>query len=154
MITHTKRIGVLILLMLATVAFTSPVIAAATIQATLYKNPNCLCCEKYANYLEQHGFDVKVIDTTKLPQIRSEYGVPASLQGCHTMLVNGYVVGGHVPVDVVKRMLRERPSITGITLPGMPTGAPGMGGEQQGPFVIYAFGNGEPTIYATKQVVK
>lgn len=123
---------------------------ALAIQATLYKNPNCQCCENYAKYLDENGFAVKVIATNDLPRIQQEHGVPASLEGCHTMLVDGYVVDGHVPVDVVKRMLRERPPITGITLPGMPAGSPGMKGEKQGPFVIYAFGNGQPTVYAKK----
>lgn len=149
MITHMKCVSVLVLL-IAIAAVTSPAMAASAIQATLYKNPNCQCCSNYASYLDRNGFDVKVIATDDLPRIQQAHDVPPILEGCHTMLVNGYVVDGLVPVDVVKRMLRERPSITGITLPGMPAGAPGMKGEKQGPFVIYAFGNGQPTVYAKK----
>lgn len=149
MIAYMKRVSVLLLLV-ATAAFTTPVMAAAATPATLYKNPNCQCCENYASYLDKNGFNVKVIATDDLPRIQQEHNVPPNLEGCHTMLVNGYVVDGLVPVDVVKRMLRERPPITGITLPGMPAGAPGMMGEKQGPFVIYAFGNGQPSVYATK----
>lgn len=152
MITRMKRVAILLLLTIGT-AFAVPAVAASAIQATLYKNPNCQCCNRYAHYLTQNGFDVKVIDTGKLPRIQREHGVPSGLEGCHTMLVNGYVVDGLVPVDVVKRLVRERPAVAGITLPGMPAGAPGMDGpgmKKQGPFVVYAFGNGQPSVYATK----
>lgn len=120
-------------------------------QATLYKNPQCGCCETYADYLEENGFDVEVVPTHDLAQISQDAGVPAGFQGCHTMMVDGYVVDGHVPVDIIQRMLEERPDIAGVTLPGMPTGSPGMGGSKIGPFTIYAFdgADAEPEIYAT-----
>lgn len=120
-------------------------------QATLYKNPQCGCCETYAEYLEDNGFEVEVVPTHDLAQISQDAGVPAGFQGCHTMMVDGYVVDGHVPIEIVRQMLEERPEFAGVTLPGMPTGSPGMGGEKIGPFTIYAFdGDGaEPEIYAT-----
>ncbi len=125
---------------------------AAPIHALLYKNPQCSCCEAYAAYLEKNGFAVEVKPTNELTQISSNAGVPADLEGCHTMLVDGYVVDGLVPVDVVQKLLTERPAITGITLPGMPTGAPGMGGGKTSPFVVYAFTKDgkAPTVYATE----
>lgn len=152
MMTYVKHTGILLLLMIGA-AIAAPAMAAPAIQATLYKNPNCHCCRRYADYLDQHGFDVKLVDTNKLPQIQRAHGVPSDLEGCHVMLVDGYVVDGLVPVDVVQRMLRERPAITGITLPGMPMGAPGMDGpgmQKQGPLVVYAFGHGKPSVYATE----
>jgi hypothetical protein len=111
---------------------------AEPIRATLYKNPQCTCCEGYSAYLRQNGFAVEVKPTNDLTEISRNAGVPEDLQGCHTMFVGGYVVDGHVPVDVVKKLLSERPAIAGITLPGMPLGSPGMNGQKTGTFTIYA----------------
>ena len=125
---------------------------AATIEAVMYKNPQCSCCEVYAALLEQNGFKVEIKPVNNLSQISSEAGVPADLEGCHTLMVGGYVVDGLVPVDIVKKLLTEKPAIAGITLAGMPAGAPGMGGEKSGPFTIYAFTKDgkAPTVYATE----
>ena len=122
---------------------------AATIPATLYKNPQCSCCESYASYLGDHGFDVTVIPSNDLELINQQHEVPASLDGCHTTLTEGYVVIGHIPVDVVQRLLKEKPAITGISIPGMPSGTPGMGGPKQGPLTIYAFGKSGQSVFAT-----
>src|SRR5260370_36208082 len=111
---------------------------AAPIKATLYKNPQCSCCEGYAAYLRKNGFEVDVKPTNDLAEISSKAGVPEKLQGCHTMFVDGYVVDGHVPVNVVRRLLSERPPIAGITLPGMPAGSPGMNGSNERTFTVYA----------------
>ena len=123
---------------------------AATIEAVMYKNPQCSCCEAYATYLEQNGFKVDIKPVNNLSQISSDAGVPADLEGCHTIMVDGYVIDGLVPIDIVKKVLTERPAIAGITLPGMPTGAPGMGGDKAGPFTVYAFTKDgkAPTVYA------
>jgi len=125
---------------------------AAPIHAVLYKNPQCSCCESYAAYLEQNGFKVDVKPTNDLAAISSEAGVPAELEGCHTMMVEGYVVDGLVPVDVIQKLLKERPAIAGIALPGMPMGAPGMGGSKTGPFTIYAVSKdgSAPKVYAVE----
>ena len=133
------------------VVFPLPVLAAP-IAAVLYKNPQCSCCENYAAYLEKNGFKVEVKPTNDLTQISAKAGVPEELEGCHTMFVDGYVVDGLVPVDVVKKMLSERPAIAGVTLAGMPAGAPGMGGSKSGPFTIYAFtkGGAAPSVYAVE----
>src|SRR5712691_2408649 len=120
----------------STLALPLPAIAEP-IRATLYKNPQCSCCEGYAAYLRSKGFEVDV-KSTDLAQISSKAGVPEKFQGCHTMFVNGYVVDGHVPVKIIRKMLSERPAIAGITLPGMPAGSPGMTGYKIGTFTIYA----------------
>jgi hypothetical protein len=112
--------------------------AAASIQATLYKNPQCTCCEGYAQYLEENGFQVDVKPTNDLAEISRKAGVPEALEGCHTMFVSNYVVDGHVPVEVIRKLLAERPAIAGITLPGMPSGSPGMNGRKTGTWTIYA----------------
>jgi hypothetical protein len=119
-----------------------PVTAEQPYSATLYKNPQCGCCETYADYLRDNGFEVTVEPTHDLPLMKRQYGVPGELEGCHTTLIDGYVVEGHVPVNSVIRLLTERPDIKGISLPGMPAGSPGMFGEKSGPFTIYEIGDG------------
>lgn len=119
-------------------------------QVTLYKNPQCDCCEGYAAYLRHNGFEVKVVPTNDLTVMGEKYGISDSLQPCHISLIAGYVVGGHIPIEVIDRLLSEKPRITGITLPGMPEGTPGMPGKKPGPLQIYAFVKGQPPkIYAT-----
>jgi len=133
-------------------ALLSPVAAIADgIPATLYKNPQCGCCEGHAEYLRQNGFDVTVKPSHDLPLINQQNGVPSELEGCHTLMVGGYVVEGHVSAATIKRLLAERPPIRGISLPGMPTGSPGMPGPKMEPFEIYTFGgSGEPQVYAVE----
>ena len=121
--------------------------------ATLYKNPHCGCCHDHAAYLRQHGYEVKEIATDDLDALRRKLGVPAQLYGCHTILVGGYVVEGHVSAAVIDRLLRERPKIRGISLPGMPTGSPGMTGPKLEPFRIYEISDvaaETPRIYAVE----
>src|SRR5438270_899230 len=118
-------------------------------QVTLYKNPQCGCCEGYADYLRHNGFKVTAIPTNDLTVMGEKYGIPDSLQPCHISLIGDYVVGGHIPIEVVNRLLSEKPQITGITLPGMPQGTPGMPGKKPGPLQIYEIGKGAPKLYAT-----
>jgi hypothetical protein len=135
----------------ALLVFSAPAVAAP-IHAVLYKNPECSCCEAYADYLRANGFDVEIRPTHDLAQISLKAGVPARLEGCHTMFVDGYVVDGLVPVDVVQKLLTDRPPIAGVTLPGMPARAPGMPGAKTGLFTIYAVtkDGAPPTVYATE----
>jgi hypothetical protein len=125
---------------------------AQPIRATLYKDPQCSCCEGYAGYLRQNGFTVEVKPTFDLAEISRKAGVPQQLQGCHTMFLDGYVVDGHVPVNVIRKLLSERPAIAGITLPGMPTGSPGMTGQKTAPVTIYAVtkDGAAPQVYAVE----
>jgi hypothetical protein len=124
---------------------------AAPSQATLYKNPHCTCCEKYVDYLRQEGFEVDVKVTDDLEGVTLKAGVPEQLAGCHTMFVDGYVVVGHVAVDVVRKLLTERPPLVGIAIPGMPSGVPGMEGPKERPIAIYAVSKDKaPTVYAVQ----
>lgn len=118
--------------------------------ATLYKNPQCSCCEGYADYFRKNGFKVEVKATHDLDNISKKAGIPEDFQGCHTTFIDGYVVGGHVPVKTVNKLLSERPEIKGITLPGMPLGSPGMGGKKDEPWKIYTVGKDKPELYATE----
>ena len=139
------------LALLASLAAASSAYAGEKTEAILYKNPECSCCEQYAGYLRNHGFEVTVRPTHDLALIKERHGVPDSLEGCHTTLVDGYVIEGHVPVDTVNRLLSERPEITGISLPGMPEGSPGMTGSKSEPFVIYHFAPGsQPSVFAVE----
>ena len=127
---------------------------AGPIQATLYKNPHCSCCEEYAAYLRQNGFEVDVKETNELEGITLKAGVPEQLEGCHTMFVEGYVVVGHVSAEIMSKLLKQRPPIIGIAIPGMPTGVPGMGGEKTGPIPVYEVSKDKtdkaPTVYAVE----
>jgi len=118
-------------------------------QVTLYKNPECGCCEGYADYLRHNGFKVTAVSTNDLTVMGQKYGIPDDLAPCHISLIGGYVVGGHIPIDVVNRLLLEKPQIVGITLPGMPEGTPGMPGQKPGPLEIYEIGKGPRKVYAT-----
>lgn len=123
---------------------------AAGESVRLYKTPNCGCCEKYADYLRDNGFDVEVIPTHDLSGVKTEQGVPEDLAGCHTSLIEGYVFEGHIPVDSVRRVLEDRPDIDGISVPGMPVGTPGMGIERglEKPLAVYEL---DGDVYATYQ---
>jgi hypothetical protein len=110
---------------------------------------SCTCCEGHAEHLRANGFDVEIKETADLTPIRQAEGVPSDLEGCHTILVDGYMVEGHVSAETIKRFLKERPAgIEGIAMRGMPTGVPGMPGTKEGPIDIFAFGGGEPTVFA------
>ena len=122
--------------------------AESSKQVTLYKDPQCGCCEGYADYLRSNGFSVSLVPTHDLPLLDEKYGIATDLSPCHISLVSDYVVGGHVPIDVVNRLLAEKPAITGITLPGMPMGSPGMTGGKTEPFTIYEIAKGSRKVYA------
>jgi hypothetical protein len=125
--------------------------SAAPIAVTLYKDPQCTCCAAYADYLKAQGFAVEIKPTDDLATINRKAGIAEDYAGCHTAFFEGYVVSGHVPIDAIRKLLAERPAIAGITLPGMPMGSPGMGGEKTEPFVIYVVGKdgSAPTVFAT-----
>lgn len=116
----------------------NPAPAAPPIPVTLYKNPQCSCCESYAQFLDRNGFKVDVKPTNDLAEISRKAGIPEDLQGCHTSFIGSYVVDGHVPVKTIRKLLDEKPAIAGITLPGMPPGSPGMTGDKTGSLIIYA----------------
>lgn len=111
--------------------------AAVGATPTLYKSPYCGCCAVYVEYLERHGHAVGVEHPADLDGIRRELGVGSGLASCHTMVLGGYTFEGHVPVAAIDRVLRERPPIRGLAVPGMPAGSPGMSGTLQPPLRVY-----------------
>lgn len=118
---------------------------------TVYKNPTCDCCFEWADHMRQNGFAVEVEEGADLPAVRAEHGVPLEAASCHTALVDGYAIEGHVPADIVHRLLQERPPVAGIAVPGMPLGVPGMPGEGSGSYEVVAFlADGVTRVYASK----
>src|SRR6185436_7705944 len=98
---------------------------------TVSKDPTCDCCTGWADHVRAAGFPVTIIETTDLKSIKARLGVPEDLAGCHTAEVGPYVLEGHAPVSAIKRLLREHPKATGLAVPGMPAGSPGMGGTPE-----------------------
>jgi hypothetical protein len=99
----------------------------APVKMTVYKTPDCGCCKDWVTYMKGQGFTVAAVDMNDLTEIKRSSGVPGKLESCHTALVGGFVIEGHVPADLVKKILAEKPKITGLAVPGMPVDAPGMG---------------------------
>lgn len=117
----------------------------------VYKSPTCGCCGKWVKHMEDAGFSVDVEDLRDLAPIKRELGVPGGMQSCHTARVGDYIVEGHVPADLVKRMLDENPDIKGLAVPGMPMGSPGMEGPRKDPYNVMAIGkDGRASIYARR----
>jgi len=107
----------------------------------VFKSPSCGCCAKWIDRAKAAGFTVDVTNTDDLDVVKKQAGVPGRLQACHTALVDGYVVEGHVPLGAVKRLLKLRPKARGISVPGMPAGSPGMEyGNEREPFNVVLFG--------------
>lgn len=94
----------------------------------VYKNPSCGCCGNWVRYLRRNGWAVEVTDLDDVSSIKRQAGVPDELAACHTAIVDGYVVEGHVPASAIEQLLRERPKLAGIAVPGMPADSPGMRG--------------------------
>ena len=120
------------------------------IPMSVYKSPSCGCCQKWVDYMRAHGFDPKVQDVENIGAVKLKLGVREEFASCHTSEIGGYVVEGHVPVETVQRMLKERPKIAGIAVPNMPAGSPGMevpGGRQDAYNILAFTSDGKTTVY-------
>ncbi|MEX0934894.1 MAG: DUF411 domain-containing protein [Candidatus Paceibacterota bacterium] len=106
-------------------------------EIVIYKSPTCGCCGVYASYMRNLGYDVRIEDTDDLSVIKRGFGIPSSVESCHTTEVAGYIIEGHVPEEAIQKLLVEQPDIKGIGMGGMPSGSPGMPGPQTEDFVIY-----------------
>lgn len=143
-------VGGLVALVAGAAAWVSVQDAAGT-EITVYKTSTCGCCTKWVDHLRANGFTVTAIDVTDLVTIKQEHGITQDLASCHTALVDGYVVEGHVPADVIRQLLKERPRIAGIAVPGMPMGSPGMEGSYSEPYDVVAFQpNGGRYVFASR----
>jgi hypothetical protein len=141
------RVGAL----LALISLSSPAVAQ-TLHGTMYKNPYCTCCEGHAAYLREHDMLLTVKTVENLEKISQDAGIPAGYQGCHSIFLGGYVIEGHVTIEIIRKLLKERPvDVVGLSLKGMPVGVPGMPGERTGPYDVYAIKkDGTATVFATQ----
>ena len=123
--------------------------AAAKTAITVYKTVTCGCCGNWVQYMNNQGYACTVTNLADLNDVKVKYAVPANLQSCHTSLVGGYVIEGHVPAEDVKRLLREKPAIVGLAAPGMPAGSPGMDVPNSPGYDVIAFEkDGRQRVYA------
>ena len=106
---------------------------------TVYRDPNCGCCTKWIEHLIKHGFRVKDNKSAEMSGIKRGLGVPERLESCHTGVVNGYVIEGHVPAADIKRLLKQKPKVAGLAVPGMPMGSPGMEGPRKDRYEVLSF---------------
>ena len=124
---------------------------AGAISVTMYKNPGCECCTKWARHLEANGFAVTEEPTPQLQVIKAQNDVPYDMGSCHTAIIGDYTIEGHVPVSDIKKLLREKPDAAGLAVPGMPIGSPGMEIPGRAPeaYNVYLFNeNGSRQVYA------
>lgn len=127
-------------------------LAAAGPVVTVYKNPNCVCCEAWADHLRSAGFEVALEPVEDMAAVKRWTAVPDELQACHTAVVEGRIIEGHVPADLIRQFLAERTADRGLAVPGMPLGAPGMEGPyDEQSFDVLAFGGpGSTRVYASR----
>ena len=120
-------------------------------QVEVFKNPDCGCCTGWVEHLKAAGFPVQVHETPDTAAVRKRHGIPDALGSCHTGVVAGYALEGHVPADDVKRLLVQKPAAAGLSVPGMPVGAPGMEmGSRKDPFQVLLIDKaGRSTVFAT-----
>lgn len=113
---------------------------------TVFYSPTCACCIQYISYLKRNGFKVlEKKDMAKRMDLLEKYQIPQEMTACHTSIIGDYFVEGHMPVEIIKKLLEEKPEIDGIALPGMPPGSPGMSGFKTGKWTIYGLLDGRPS---------
>ena len=106
----------------------------------VFKSPTCGCCKGWVEHLQENGLNVKTYDTANVAPFKKRLGVPQQLSSCHTAVIDGYVIEGHVPARDIYRLLKERPEVIGLTVPGMPVGSPGMEmGKRKDPYAVLTF---------------
>jgi hypothetical protein len=140
----TSRIIPVFTLLLALVAGS---IHAASV-VTVYKNEGCGCCELWVKHLQKNGFAVKAQNVQDTGAYRAKFGVPEKVAACHTAVIQGYAIDGHVPARDIKRLLAERPKAKGLAVPGMPVGSPGMESDRPEPYdVLLVKPDGTTTVF-------
>lgn len=117
-----------------------PAVAGEEPVVVVHRDPNCGCCVGWVHHLRDAGFAVRVEENSDLKVVRARFAVPQSLAACHTAEIAGYVVEGHVPASAVRRLLTERPDASGLAVPGMPAGSPGMEGGTPKQYTVILFG--------------
>jgi hypothetical protein len=147
-----KRRAVLTSLAAAAAAVSLPVVAKEALpQVQVFKNPSCGCCSAWVDHMKAAGFAVNVTEVDDNSVARRKYGLPDRFGSCHTAVVAGYVVEGHVPANDVKKLLAMKPVAIGLAVPGMPVGSPGMEmGSRKDPYqVLLVATDGRECVFAT-----
>lgn len=116
-------------------------------EVTVYKSASCGCCGGWVDHMRQNGFSVRVEEMDDIEPVKNFLHIDDDLRSCHTAILDGYVIEGHVTLAAIRKLLAERPKIRGIALPGMPEGSPGMSGTQSEPFVTYTISDSEPKVF-------
>jgi hypothetical protein len=117
---------------------------------TVYKDPSCGCCKNWIEHLKKHGYAVDAKDTPTMAEVKRTLGVPDAVTSCHTAVVNGYLIEGHVPAADIARLLKQKPKVAGLAVPGMPMGSPGMEGPSKQHYQVLSFDKtGKTRIFAT-----
>ena len=128
-------------------------LVSASVLATevdVYKSPTCGCCNEWVKHLRDNGFTVRTHDVQNVVPYKIKFGITQPLATCHTATVNGYTIEGHVPAADIKRLLKEKPKVTGLAVPGMPMGSPGMEGHRKDAYNVLSFDqNGNIKVYAS-----
>jgi len=106
---------------------------------TVYKSPACDCCNKWIKHLKSNSFTVRAINEINMGKIKMDKGVPEKFKSCHTAVINGYIIEGHVPANDIRKLLNEKRNIAGLSVPQMPMGSPGMEGSRKDPYKVYEF---------------
>jgi hypothetical protein len=141
-----------IALSLTTAAARIPGVSTGTKKPTItvYKDPACGCCKNWIAYLQKHGYTVDAKDSPNMSEIKHSLGVPDGLTACHTAVVNGYLIEGHVPAEDIDRLLSQKPTVAGIGVPGMPMGSPGMDGGVKQHYQVLSFDRkGKTKVFAS-----
>jgi hypothetical protein len=117
----------------------------------VYKDPNCGCCNNWVDHLRQNGFVVETMDMPDLSLLKQRYMIGEQMQSCHTAVVGDYAIEGHVPADLILKLLKEKPAVAGLAVPGMPQGSPGMEGAIKERYDVLTFDRaGKTTVYAQR----
>jgi hypothetical protein len=123
------------------IMFAAPLWADESANAMIVtKTPNCGCCTDWADLATAEGYDVEIVENADYAATKLAHGVPDDLASCHSTRIDEYVVEGHVPFAALAKLLRDKPAITGISVPGMPMGSPGMGNDPSARFDVISFG--------------
>ena len=126
-----------------------PAVPAAVVVVEVYKSPSCACCHEWEAYLRGLGYEIRSLPTDDMVAVKARFGLPQDAWSCHTAVIDGYAVEGHVPVEAIADLLATRPAIDGIALPGMPAGSPGMPGAKEAAFEVLAIDDGAASAFGS-----
>lgn len=148
----TSRLGIgLAAATVVLAAFSRPTVRQSPPVMLIHKSPSCGCCAKWVDHMKAAGFATKVHDMDDVDPIKDQNKVPVALRSCHTALVGGYVIEGHVPADLIQKLMREQSKRAGLAVPGMVTGSPGMEGLTKQAYDVVSFdGDGKTGVYAKR----